>query len=167
MARTLWRKRIGLPVTVSLVALLSGCFLQNETAYMARVNVQPPDPSTPPICQALTVHAVFGVNVLLDIKIAHDEDFNDQLGYEGRSSRAQRYYAGMPLVVDVDCHGESDEVIGSAHYEARLIRAGTWAHFVVWNYLWPDQEPDYCVTPTTSSGVIPCASMRGFAPVGD
>lgn len=151
-----------------MVFLLAGCFLfgngDHLISYSAMVWLDVPEGGGPPVCEVLSVHVLFGTNVLMDETVRWD----DPLGYRGEmepyASKAQPYVTGMPLEVDVSCFGVADEHLGAARYEAALDHPRQSAFVAIYNRLPSFLEPEDCVTPLTSSGVTPCVILDGFTP---
>lgn len=150
---------IIIAATLSLVGL-SGCFLFSDpTTYGVNLWLSAPE-GLEPFCYGVDLTATFGESSLLDIQV--DQTDPSQHGIEGRQHAIQRYYAGMPLVVDVVCTDPSGGVIGRSLYEGGLADPGEDARFTLINY--PDPQIDFstCIPPTTATGVQMCAIGYGF-----
>jgi len=115
-----------------------------------------------PYCYGLEVEATFGANILMDASFDQDDLTAITTALEPRASKAQRYYAGMPLVVSVACLDDASMEVGSASYEGTLVDPNDSSHFTLWNYKEPAVDPSDCITPTTSTGAQVCAVASGF-----
>lgn len=149
---------------LAVAAVLSGCFLVPADLVTFGVSVAPYSPEgQAPYCYGLEVKATFGVNVLMDASFDQDDLTSITTSSEPRASKAQRYYAGMPLVVSVVCLDDTSTEIGSASYEGTLVTPNESSHFTLWNYEEPAVDPNDCIAPTTSTGAQVCAITSGFA----
>jgi hypothetical protein len=142
---------------------LSGCFLVNKDMVVYGVAVSPyAAAGEAPYCYAFTVEATFGENVLVDATFSQDNFTSRTSFIEPRMSKAQRYYAGMPLVVDVVCLDEAAAEVGSATYVGTLVNPNETSAFSLWTHDVATREPGECVAPSVSAGVQLCATATGF-----
>ncbi len=143
---------------------LSGCFLfeNHSIAFSAHLWYYDPELKLEPFCYGVDMKATFGVNVLLDVSVDQSDLTANTSGVEGAMSKMQRYYAGMPLIVDATCRNQLGEETGQARYVGKLKTPTDTAQFSLFNYQNPDIDFATCVPPTASTGAQMCAQTYGF-----
>lgn len=151
---------VGLLAAVSLTS----CFLfeNHHIRYGVHLWYYDPDLRLDPYCYGVDFKATFGENVLIDIHVDQSDLGTTTAAQELAEAPQQRYYSGMPLVIEATCRDDLGEAIGHSVYEGALISPKENAHFALLNYHEPSIDLSTCIPAIQATGVQMCAQSYGF-----